>query len=401
MHASLSRLGRRLGLAATLVATGLALWPGAAVAGTPGAVYSNTNAAPANFVRVHYRNADGTIEEGPLVATGGAGSLAAPPFGFPVLDSVNAVARTEDGRLVFAVNGGSNTVSSFRVVGSHDDLVLADHEPSRGRLPISVAVTNVGVTRTILYVLNEGNLGLPPIPGTIAGTIAGFSVDPSGAMTPIPGAVYPVSDPIASQVGFDATGTVLTVSLRGTNRIGTRQLDPSTGLLGPERIYPATGTGLPFGFEYTKRNQLVFANVGDVLTNSTASSYDLDKASGTLTPVDVESTRGGAACWVAITNDQKYAYITNTITNSIARYRITTSGDLVFLGLTISKDASLDVDTSHDGKYLYVLSSQFTLTTGFGMSKVEAYRIEDDGGLTLIDSSGFRPFSGATGIAAW
>jgi 6-phosphogluconolactonase (cycloisomerase 2 family) len=180
-----------------------------------------------------------------------------------------------------------------------------------------------------------------------------------------------------------------------------RDLDPSTGLLGPERIFPATGTGLPFGFEYTKRNQLVFANVGNVLTNSTASSYDFDKASGTLTPVDVESTRGGAACWVAITNDQKYAYITNTITNSIARYRITTSGDLVFLGLTVSKDAPLDVDTSHDGKYLYVLSSQFTLTTGFGSSKVEAYRVEGDGGLTLIDSSGFLPFSGATGIAAW
>jgi 6-phosphogluconolactonase (cycloisomerase 2 family) len=388
-------------MAAIVVGTGAGVWPGAAVAGAPGAVYSNTNATPANFVRVHYRHADGTIEEGPLVATGGVGSLAAPPFGFPVLDSVNAIARTEDGRLVFAVNGGSNSVSSFRVVGSNDGLVLADHEPSRGTLPISVAVTSVGVTRTILYVLNEGTLGLPPVPGTIVGTIAGFSVDPSGAMTPIPGAVYPVSDPIASQVGFDATGTVLTISLRGTNRIGMYRLDPSTGLLGPERIFAATGTGLPFGFEYTKRNQLVFANVGNELTNSTASSYDFDKAGGNLTPVDVESTRGGAACWVAITNDQRYAYITNTITNTIARYRITAGGELVFLGLTPSRDASLDVDTSHDGKYLYALSSQFTLATGFGSSKVEAYRIEDDGDLTLIDSSGFLPFSGATGIAAW
>ncbi len=170
---------------------------------------------------------------------------------------------------------------------------------------------------------------------------------------------------------------------------------------GPERIFLATGTGLPFGFEYTKRNQLVVANVGNLLVNSSASSYDLDWCSAALTPITTDSTSGGAACWVAITNDQKYAYISNSITFSIARFRITPSGELVFLGLTQTAEAPLDMDTSHDSKYLYVLSSQFTLATGFGSSRVDAYRVEDGGALTLIDSSGFLPFSGATGLVAW
>jgi hypothetical protein len=48
------------------------------------------------------------------VQTGGRGIAATPPFGFPTVDGSGSVNLTADGRLLFVVNAGDNTVSSFR-----------------------------------------------------------------------------------------------------------------------------------------------------------------------------------------------------------------------------------------------------------------------------------------------
>src|SRR6266404_4794963 len=74
----------------------------------PRAVYTLTNQVAGNAVAVFNRSADGTLTAAGTIATGGTGTGAG-------LGSQGAVALSDDGRRLFAVNAGSNDVSVFDV----------------------------------------------------------------------------------------------------------------------------------------------------------------------------------------------------------------------------------------------------------------------------------------------
>src|SRR5438132_2818732 len=129
----------------------------------PGAVYALTNQTSGNAVAVFARAADGTLTAAGTVATGGTGTGSG-------LGSQGALALSDNGRWLFAVNAGSNDVSIFRV--SPAGLALTDRIPSGGVQPISLSVRG-----KLLYVLNGGG----------GGNIAGFALDANGGATPIAG----------------------------------------------------------------------------------------------------------------------------------------------------------------------------------------------------------------------
>src|SRR5438067_6035295 len=133
------------------------------------AVYLETNAPSGNTVVVFDRHKDGTITQGQVVATGGLGGAAQQPFGFPIVDSQGAVTSNNSGSLIFAVNAGDNTISSFRA--TPHGLVLADRASSGGTLPVSVTTHG-----NLLYVLNE-----------VSGSIFGLHFDGAGHLQPIGG----------------------------------------------------------------------------------------------------------------------------------------------------------------------------------------------------------------------
>src|SRR2546428_4999000 len=136
----------------------------AAADGAPGAVYTLMNLTSGNAVAVFARAADGTLTAAGTVATGGTGTGSG-------LGSQGALALSDNGRWLFAVNAGSNDVSIFRV--SPAGLALTDRIPSGGGQPISLSVRG-----NVLYVLN----------GAGGGNIAGFALDANGGATPIAGA---------------------------------------------------------------------------------------------------------------------------------------------------------------------------------------------------------------------
>ena len=96
---------------------------------TPGAVYVITNAMTGNAVIAYGRSADGSLSPLGTFETGGLGTGAG-------LGSQGAVIVSDDHRLLFAVNAGSNSISSFRV--RPDGLELADRIGSGGVMPTSV-----------------------------------------------------------------------------------------------------------------------------------------------------------------------------------------------------------------------------------------------------------------------
>jgi hypothetical protein len=81
--------------------------PAAAGAMASGAVYTQDNDPAGNAVQRFERAADGTLSAGHSYPTGGAG--------LPTLGGrQGAVELSDDGAFVYAVNAGSNTVTSFR-----------------------------------------------------------------------------------------------------------------------------------------------------------------------------------------------------------------------------------------------------------------------------------------------
>src|SRR3989441_12833176 len=90
----------------------------------------------------------------------------------------SAIALSDEGRWVFAVNAGSNDVSAFHVTAS--GLSLTSRVASGGVRPISLTVHG-----GVVYVLNAG----------ADGNISGFSVGSDGTLSPIFGSTRALSGP--------------------------------------------------------------------------------------------------------------------------------------------------------------------------------------------------------------
>src|SRR2546422_2222120 len=197
----------------------LPLVPGPpASGGAAGAVYALTNSSDGNAVLVYQRGGDGLLTPAGSFATGGTGTGAS-------LGSQGAVIVSDDHQLLFAVNAGSNSISSFRI--RPGGLELADTAPSGGTMPISVAFF-----RGLLYVLNVGVLN----------NISGFTVDRDGGLTPLAGSVRALSAASTNpaQVGFNDDGTVVIVTERASNRIDT-YTGGTGGLLHGPIYHPSAG----------------------------------------------------------------------------------------------------------------------------------------------------------------
>lgn len=103
------------------------------------------------------------------------------------------------------------------------------------------------------------------------------------------------------------------------------------------------------------------------------------------------------SCWVWITNDGRYAYVTNLISGTISSYRVDQDGNLSLINAVAAKtgDRSLpeDMAASGDGRYLYVLLT--------AVGQVARFQVNGNGNLTLVDRDGGIPaMAGATGLVA-
>src|SRR5688572_7559217 len=152
-----------LGLLAALLLVATA---GAAHTGGPaGAVYVLSNSTAANAVLVYSRGSDGSLSGPVSYPTGGTGTGGG-------LGSQGSLVL--DGRDLYAVNAGSNSITRFSVKRS--GLEWEATVPSGGTMPISLTVHH-----DLLYVLNAG--GTP--------NITGFDTDHDG-LAPIPGSTRPL-----------------------------------------------------------------------------------------------------------------------------------------------------------------------------------------------------------------
>jgi 6-phosphogluconolactonase len=336
------------------------------------AVYVQTNDATENEVIVFSRAGDGALAPAGRYSAGGRGT------GVPHLASAGSVVLSDDGRWLLAVNAGSDEVSLFAV--QSDGLRLADRAGSGGSKPTSVAVSGA-----LVYVLNNGTPN-----------ISGFTLT-DGKLTALAGSARPLgsADADPAQICFTSGGGVLIATERGTNSISSYVIDERGYAQGPATIKSSGQT--PYGFGVTRDGSLVVSEAfGGARGAAAASSYAVSGA-GELTTVSgsVGDTRS-EVCWVALTKDDRFAYVTNFGDGTVSCYEITADGSLTLhdpvAGSTGQGRKGLrDEAISGDGHYLYAIDAD--------AQKLVGWAVDQGGRLTPAGESGGVPDTVA-GLAA-
>jgi 6-phosphogluconolactonase len=403
--------GKLLWFSGFAVAAALAAWlpyvatakssQGQATARVVGRMYTETN-GKANRVLIFNRFANGKLALAGSVATGGAGGFQPQPGCTPIcpfLDTQDEVVSTAGGKLVFAVNAGSSTITSFRATPT--GLTKVSVIPSHGKFPNSLTIH-----RNWIYVLNSDS-----------DSIAGFKFTSTGNLSAIAGSsralVGGALPGIPREVAFDNTGRVLMVTLLA-NMAGP---PPAGGTAKTLDTFPVSGTGVagagtahnstgnfPFALAFNKQNQSIVAQVN--MLTPTAGTAQRYSAGGTPIGAGV-TTKQFAPCWVRVTADGRHAYIVNTGGgapggSTVAEYAISPSGAMTLLGTAGAPPQFLKTDEqlSADNRYLYVVAplAGGSATTPGHVSLIDEYQVLPNGKLKLIGHTPPIKAPGLTGL---
>ncbi|MCU1226583.1 MAG: Lactonase, 7-bladed beta propeller [Edaphobacter sp.] len=343
-----------------------------------GAVFVMTNDTVKNEVLAYQRLFDGRLTLKERFITGGRGSGGATD----PLQSQGSLTLSQDHNLLFAINSGSGTISSFHLLGELP--VLVDQEPTGGSEPVAVAEHNGTV-----YVLNAGGNG----------AIVAFRADNLGRLHEIPNSTVHLTATHSggSSISVSPDGRTLAVIEKVPNNIDTLPIHPD-GTLGSIVINHSVTPGV-FAAVFTPSGKLIVSeNQPDGTDISSISSYTIN-ADGTITAISQSfPTQGDGNCWNVITPNGKYVYVDNSATATVAGFSVGSNGTLTPIAGTIlsskpSGTTNLDIAVSGDGKYIYTINS--------GAGSVSIYRINTDG--TLLDLGeidGLPKSVGFNGIAA-
>jgi 6-phosphogluconolactonase (cycloisomerase 2 family) len=274
-----------------------------------------------NAVLAFNRSADGSLQEIGSFRTHGTGQLNLPKVIGPD-DSSQEVVATPDGRFLFAVNQGSNTVAAFRV-RRDGRLDFIDTFASGGVQPDSLGIANGK-----LYVSNRGD-STATTPGTVAPNITGFTINDDGSLSPIPDSTvtFPVNTS-PSQNLISRDGRFLFADIFGvpsgtapqSNTFAPFQIQGN----GQLKLAPGGNVGAPvspnllLGAAANPKLNIVYAG----LTGANEIGVFTYDETGRLSFVTAVPDEGRAACWCDVSPDGKFLYTGDTGSNTIGVFSL-------------------------------------------------------------------------------
>jgi 6-phosphogluconolactonase (cycloisomerase 2 family) len=366
-----------------IAALSLPLFAGSAAIAQPpiGAVYTMTNATTDNQVYVYPRKLDGSLGTPRKFATNGTGTGTG-------LGNQSALILDPARRCLYVANAGSNEISAFSLRTGGQTLSFVGKVSSGGLRPISLTINP---KQSLLYALNAG--------GAVgnADNISGFTVKRGCRLTPLSGSTQPLSaaNTAPAQVGFSPDGKFLVVTEKATNKINTYAVLAS-GAIGKPNVQPSAGT-TPFGFSFGEGFKLFVSEAaGGAAKAGSVSSYLL-RPSGQLKVITTTlATTETATCWVVVSADGRFAYVTNTGSGNLSSLKVGSTGKLSLLesiaGRTGKGSAPIDLALSPDGRNLYVLDN--------ATASISVFRANSaTGNLTHLQKVVGLP-AGANGMAA-
>jgi 6-phosphogluconolactonase (cycloisomerase 2 family) len=290
----------------------------------PSTVYveSNNPDLAENAVLAFRRDpSDGSLTQIGTYATNGTGQFNLPKVLGPD-DSDQEVVATPDGRFLFAVNQGSNSITSFRIGydGGLDYLGTVD---SGGVQPVSL-----GIAGDRLYVANRGD-ETANHDGTVAPNYTGFTINNEGWLSAIPGSTvtFPVGTSPA-QALISRTGRFLFADIFGIPNTSAPQDNTIAPFLikpdGTLQLAPGGNVGAPvdppllLGTASHPTLNIVYAG----LTGANEVGVFTYNETGRLDFVTDVPDQGAAGCWCVVSGDGRFLYVATTGTDSIGVFSL-------------------------------------------------------------------------------
>jgi 6-phosphogluconolactonase (cycloisomerase 2 family) len=288
-------------------------------------VYTETeNTTPGqNAVIAYSQNGAGQLTEIGSFYTDGTGVANTGLLG--PQDTDKEVIASPDGRFLFAVNQGSNTVAVFNVRGD-GFLNLVDHTAfsSGGTEPVSLVIADGR-----LYVLNRGDEIMGQT-GSIAPSITVFNIGFDGSLS------QDFADATTLPIGLSPS-QLLTVP--HSNLIFVDTFTPPPLNTAPEaneilpfqigfngQLIPVSSGGvgdpvtppLLLGLALDPKQNIIYAG----LTGANQVGVFTFDPSGNLTMVNTVPVQGNGPCWTTVSANGQYLYTADTGTNSVGVFSL-------------------------------------------------------------------------------
>ena len=248
------------------------------------------------------------------------------------------VQLSSDRRFLFAVNEGSNSIAVFRVNRANGALTKVAGSPfaSGGVAPISV-----GYSRGRLVVANHGQIApfdpagpTPPGPASLVS----FAVSKTGrlhAISTIPAPHEGLIDATVSPAGGQVVSTGFysqKIHGLGLSKQGALTEAPGSPTVFPPSMnanvmlppfIPRALIPIPFGVAFNPSKPYVYV-IGPLNFRVAIYRYD---ANGSLTFAgQVDNPGSVAACWGVVTRDGRYLYVSNSATQDISLFLVSSNG---------------------------------------------------------------------------
>jgi 6-phosphogluconolactonase (cycloisomerase 2 family) len=398
-----SRIGRsRYVVLRTLARSAAALMVLAAGVRTPRAaaydappsnvVYVESNDPNGNAIFAFKRHADGSLTPlpGSPFPTGGTGIT--PTFNLGPFDSDQEIISNPSHTLLFAVNGGSDTIAVFKIA-SNGSLTPVAGSPffSGGSNPVSV-----GLAGDVLCVVNKDED--PDHPGTFLPNYTTFLVKASGQLVPIPGSTVLEengADPSQAFVapggkllfGADFLGGALrSFAISPSGRLIPRELQPL-----PPAQFADTGAGaFPLGLAAHPTRPILY--VGFV-TISRVGVYRYNSAGALQFLLSVPNS-GHGVCWLRVNKEGTRLYASNTGDPSITVYDISRdpSEPLEIQKVNLnsvpgSNPGGFQIELDPTGSFLHVVTQQSAANSTVAANAVHVFEVAPEGTISEVASS--------------
>ncbi len=353
-------------------------------------VYVESDDPAGNAIFAFSRNnADGSLEPlpGSPFSTGGLGisfTTALGPF-----DSDQEIIVNSAHTLLFAVNGGSDTIAVFKINADGSLAPVAGSPfPSGGSNPVSVGLSNDDV----LVVVNQDQD--PDHPGLFLPNYTSFSVSPKGQLTPVRNSTISLdagSSPSQALISPDGGlmfgaeflgGLLRTLQIRANGRLIQADAQPL-----PPAEFAETGAAPdPLGLAVHPTQNLLYV---DFVTISRIAVYRYNEK-GKLDFLRTVPDSGAAPCWALVNKAGTRLYASNTGDSSVSVYDIsfdpTEPIEIQHVKLrTTGNCFQFALDSTE--KFLHVVTQGGSLTSPPTANGLNVLSVAPDGTLTEVPSS--------------
>ncbi len=355
-------------------------------------VYVESNDPAGNAILAYNRMNDGSLTPVPGSPFPAGGLGITPAFNLGPFDSDQEIIANDDRSLLFAVNGGSDTIAVFKI---HNDGSLTPVNgspfPSGGSNPVSL-----GLSDDILCVVNKDEN--PNHPGLFLPSYATFRVTDSGRLIPVPkSTLYDSlgSDPTQALISPDGVlmfnanflgGVLRSFAISPSGRLDARALMP----LPPAEFADTGKPPLPLGLAVHPKKPFLY--VGFVTINRIG-IYRYDN-SGALHFLRTVPNSGKAVCWLLLNKEGTRLYASNTGDLSVSVYDTSRNAanpvEIQKVNLRVvpgSNGGGFQFGLDPSGHFLHVVSQQDSLKSTVDANALHTFRVGSDGKVTEVPSS--------------